>query len=89
MLVPINPDHSLAQRLAYLGQPATYSRELSSAEEVGELFLEPHSRKHLHIVVQCEILAPSGPSGKYRYIVVLVRVELTNVLELLTLLANL
>jgi hypothetical protein len=53
VVVPIDPDHSLAQRLADLGNIDAYSTELSSAEEVGELFPEPHSRKHLHIVVQC------------------------------------
>jgi hypothetical protein len=66
VLVAIDPDHSLVQRLVDLGQTATYARKLSSGEEVEELFPEPHSRKHLHIVVQCdEILASSGPSGKY------------------------
>ena len=66
-LVAIDPDHSLAQRLADLGQTNAYSlRKLSSGEEVGELFPEPHSRKHLHIVVQRDqIQAPFGPSGKY------------------------
>ena len=65
-LAAINPDHSLAQRLADLGQTNAYSlRKLSSGEEVGELFPEPHSRKHLHIVVQRDqIQAPFGPSGK-------------------------
>ncbi len=51
-MIPIDPDHSLAQRLANLGNITACSRELSSGEEVGELFPEPPSRKHLHIVVQ-------------------------------------
>ena len=63
--VPVDPDRSLARRLADLGNIAACSKELSSGEEVGELYPEPHSLKHLHIVVQCrEILAPSGPSGE-------------------------
>jgi len=63
-LLPINPGHTLTQRLAAMGQPATYSRELSLEEVVGELFPEPHSQMHLHIVVQCdEILAPSSSSA--------------------------
>ena len=61
-MIPIDPDHSLAQRLADLSNIAKYSRELSSGEEVGELFPEPHSRKHLHIVVQ--------RSGEYRWLIV-------------------
>ncbi|KIM48927.1 hypothetical protein M413DRAFT_15175 [Hebeloma cylindrosporum] len=63
--VPIDPDCSLAQRLTDLGQIATYSGILSSGHQVGELFPEPHSDKHLHIVVQCdELLAPStSPSA--------------------------
>jgi hypothetical protein len=63
-MVPIDPDHTLARRLAALGTIAACSKELSS-EEVGELFPEPHSQKQLHIVVQRpEILAPSSPSGE-------------------------
>ena len=65
MMVPIDPDDSLMQRLAALGDIVACSRKLSSGEEMAELFPEPHSRKHLHIVVQ-EVLAPSGPSGEYR-----------------------
>ena len=62
MVVSIGPDRSLAQRLKALGDIHAYSSELSSEEEVGELFPEPHSRKHLHIVVQCR--------GKYRWLIV-------------------
>ena len=64
VIVPIGPDHSLGQRLADLGDIIKRSTKLSSEEEVGELFPEPHSRKHLHIVVQCEIPSPSSPSGE-------------------------
>ncbi|KAM6502225.1 hypothetical protein JOM56_002202 [Amanita muscaria] len=49
--VPIGPDYSLAQRLETLDL-ATCSQALSSEEQVGELFPEPHSKKQLHIVVQ-------------------------------------
>ena len=60
-LVPIDPDRSLLQRLSNLGETATYSRELSSAEQVGELFPAPPSQMHLHIVVQYdEIPTPSS-----------------------------
>jgi hypothetical protein len=61
-MVPIGPDHSLAQRLADLGNIAVCSKELSSEEVVGELFPEPHSEKHLHIVVQCP--------GEYSWLIV-------------------
>jgi hypothetical protein len=71
VMVPIGPDHSLAQRLADLGNIAACSKELSSEEVVGELFPEPHSEKHLHIVAQCpEILAPPSQSGEYRWLIV-------------------
>ena len=62
-MVPIDPDDSLVQRLAALGDIATCSRELNSEEEVGEIFPESQSRNHLHIVVQ-EVLPPSAPSGE-------------------------
>lgn len=65
-MVPIGPDHGLMQRLADLGNIDTYSTELSSEEKVVELFPEPPSEKHLHIVVQCPGIAPSSPSGEYR-----------------------
>jgi hypothetical protein len=52
VIVSIDPDHSLAQRLADLGDISGYSNQLSSGEEVGVLFPEPHSQKHLHILVQ-------------------------------------
>jgi hypothetical protein len=61
-VVPIDPDHSLAQRLADLGNIAKSSRELSSGEKVGALFPEPHSEDNLHIVVQCP--------GEYRWLIV-------------------
>ncbi|KAF8344494.1 hypothetical protein F5887DRAFT_262597 [Amanita rubescens] len=51
-MVPIDPDHSLAQRVADLGNIDACSRPLSSGEQMGELFPEPPSRKHLQIVVQ-------------------------------------
>ncbi|KAF8327351.1 hypothetical protein F5887DRAFT_1274679 [Amanita rubescens] len=63
MMVPIDPDRSLAQRLADLGNIAAYSRELSSGEEMGELFPEPPSDKHLHIVVQRPGIVPSSLSA--------------------------
>jgi hypothetical protein len=53
VVVPVDPDHSLAQRLADLGNVATSSRELISGEKVGVLFPEPHSENNLHIVIQC------------------------------------
>ena len=49
MDVSIGPDRTLAQRLGALGD---IRRELSSEEEVGVLFPEPHSLEYLHIVVQ-------------------------------------
>jgi hypothetical protein len=67
--VPIDPDHtSLARRLSTLGNIVACSKELSSGEHVGQLFPEPHSRKHLHIVVQCPdiVLAPSSPRATGR-----------------------
>ena len=70
VIVPIDPDDSLAKRLKDMGT-IVYSKKLSSGEEVGELFPEPHSLKHLHIVVQYDdILVPSGPSGEYRWLIV-------------------
>ncbi|KAF8343536.1 hypothetical protein F5887DRAFT_918364 [Amanita rubescens] len=60
MMVPIDPDHSLAQRLADLGNVDAYLTELSSGEKVGELFPKLPSEKHLHIVVQRPGIAPSG-----------------------------
>jgi hypothetical protein len=62
-MVPIGPDHGLTQRLVALGTIAACLRELSSEEEVRELFPELHSRKHLHIMVQC--------SGEYHWLIVL------------------
>jgi len=53
VVVPVDPYHSLAQRLADLGNVPTPSRELSSEEKVGVLFPEPHSEDNLHIIVQC------------------------------------
>jgi hypothetical protein len=52
-VVPIDPDHSLAQRLADLGDIAEALKELSSGKRVGALFPEPHSEDNLHIVVRC------------------------------------
>jgi len=52
-VVPVDPEQSLAQRLANLGNISTFSRELSTGESVEELFPEPHSKGNLHIVVQC------------------------------------
>lgn len=60
--VPIDPDDSLAQRLAELNIAAC-SRELSSGEQVGVLFPEPHSQEHLHIVVQRPDIVLSSPSA--------------------------
>ena len=60
--VSIGPDHSLAQRLGALGDIHAYSRELSSEDEVGELFPEPHSGDDLHIVVR--------RPGEYRWFIV-------------------
>ena len=68
-MVPIDPDCGLTQRIAALGDIATCLKELSPGEEVGELFPEPHSQKHLHIVVWYpEIL--SSPSGEHYWLVV-------------------
>ncbi|KAH9953864.1 hypothetical protein BGW80DRAFT_1451367 [Lactifluus volemus] len=58
-MVPIDPDKSLVQRLEALGDIDAYSSNLSSGEIVGELFPEPPSHKHFHIVVQ----RPSSPSA--------------------------
>lgn len=52
VIVPIDPDDTLAQRLAALGGIGAYSRKLSSGESVGVLFPEPPSKDNLHIVVQ-------------------------------------
>ena len=65
-MVRIDPDRSLVQRLARLGDIAACSRELSSGEKVGNLFSEPPSDEDLHIVVQC----PSSPSGEYYWLIV-------------------
>ncbi|KAF8333265.1 hypothetical protein F5887DRAFT_994782 [Amanita rubescens] len=62
VMVPIDPHRGLAQRLADLGNIDMYSTELSSGEEVVELFPEPPSKKHLHIVVQRIGIALSSPS---------------------------
>ena len=51
-MIPIDPDGTLKQRLAALGDVATFSKEMSSGEKVGALFPEPHSQKHLHIAIQ-------------------------------------
>jgi hypothetical protein len=64
-MVPIGPDHSLTQRLADLGNINVCSRVLSSEEKVGDLFPEPPSQNHLHIVVQRPGTVPSSPSGEY------------------------
>ncbi|KAM6502202.1 hypothetical protein JOM56_002179 [Amanita muscaria] len=48
---PIGPDDGLPQRFEILNL-ATCSQLLSAEEQVGELFPEPHSQKHFHIVVQ-------------------------------------
>lgn len=57
-MVLIDPDHSLAQRLADLGDIALRATELSPGEKVGELFPKPPSSKHLHIVVQRPEIMP-------------------------------
>jgi hypothetical protein len=62
VIIPIDPDHSLVQRLAAQDNIAACSGELSSGQKVGVLFPEPHSDEHLHIVVQYS--APSSPSGE-------------------------
>ena len=62
MIVPIDADNSLAQRLEALGDIDAYSRMLSSGERVRVLFPEPHSEDNLHIVVQYP--------GEYRWLVV-------------------
>ncbi|KAF8222023.1 hypothetical protein L208DRAFT_1414058 [Tricholoma matsutake] len=51
VVVSIDPDDSLVQRLEDLGDIHAYSRELSSEETAGVLFPEPHSEDNLHIVV--------------------------------------
>jgi hypothetical protein len=66
-MVPIDPDKSLVQRLEALGDIDAYSKKLSPGEIVGELFPEPPSHKHLHIVVQ---RPSSSPSGKYCWLIV-------------------
>ena len=53
MIVPIDPDKSLVQRLEALGDINAYSTELSSEERMSVLFPEVHSEDNLHIVVQC------------------------------------
>ncbi|KAF8804045.1 hypothetical protein BYT27DRAFT_7259493 [Phlegmacium glaucopus] len=64
VMVPIDPDHTLAQRLVDLGNIATCSKLLSSGKKVGVLFPEPHSGEHLHIVVQ--ILDPPSLNAASR-----------------------
>jgi hypothetical protein len=67
-MVPIDPDHSPPQRLTSLGNIDTCSKELSSGEQVGKLFPELHSKKHLHIIVQYpKILAPSTAGSLFLY----------------------
>jgi hypothetical protein len=68
--VPIDPDNSLAQRLAELGNITACSRRLSSGERVGVLFPEPHSQEQLHIVVQCPHIVLSSPGGEYCWFIV-------------------
>jgi len=62
VVVPIGPDHSLAQRLEAYGDIDAYSRILSSEERVRALFPEPLSEDNLHIIVQCP--------GEYRWLIV-------------------
>lgn len=66
--VPIDPDHSLAQRLADLDAIATFSSELSSGEEVGLLFPEPPSQRCLHIVVKCPDVVLSSASASRKHL---------------------
>ena len=68
MTVPIDPDRTLVERLEAMGKVTTYGKELSSGEEVGDLYPEPPSRKDLQVVVQC--LAPSSPNGECRWLIV-------------------
>lgn len=75
-MVPVDPDNSLAQRLAELGNISEYSTQLSSGKQVGELFPEPYSHKHLHVVVQCADIVLSSLSGEYCWLIVHVRAEL-------------
>ena len=70
MMVPIDPDHSLAQRLADLGNIDAYLTELSSADKVAELFPKPPSEKHLHIVIQRPGIALSSPSGECYWLII-------------------
>jgi hypothetical protein len=63
VVVPIDPDYSLVQRLADLCNIATYLKELSSGQELGEIFPEPRSKKHFHSIV-VQYPAPSSPSGE-------------------------
>ncbi len=70
MTVPIHPDKSLEQRLANLGGITACSKLLSSEEEMGTLFPEPHSQKHLHIVVQRPEIVQSSPSGECCWLIV-------------------
>jgi hypothetical protein len=62
VMVPIGPDHSLAQRLAALGNIDACSRELSSGERSGGAISRTAFRGHLHIVVQ--------RPGEYRWLIV-------------------
>jgi hypothetical protein len=62
VIVPIDPDDSLAQRLEALGDIDAYSSKLSSGQKVEVLFPEPHPEDHLHIVVQC--------LGEYRWLII-------------------
>ena len=69
-MVPLGPDHSLAKRLADLGNIDACSRELDYAEEVGELYPEPPSDKHLHIVAQSPGIVSSSLSSEYCWLIV-------------------
>ena len=52
LMVPIDPDDGLADRLEALGDLAACSKVLSTAEKVGKLFPEPPDDEILHIVAQ-------------------------------------
>jgi len=63
VIVPTDPDDSLAQRLAAFGAIDAYSRKLSSGERVRALFPEPYSEDNLHIVIQCSASRKRSRSG--------------------------
>jgi hypothetical protein len=55
-MLHIDPDNTIEQRLADLGDIAACSSRLSSGEKVGMLFPIPHYEERFHLVVR--ILVP-------------------------------